>query len=167
MKKITVTNELQKKYIYELSEPMGKHFDPEFKPQLTPKEMLELGIFGGVYFASPNNEFPADWFTNAKLTSGKRDAKLNYFKVHASQSRAIWIAKGWMYRDDPRGWFEWYCRYFMGRRIPDEDKRQIKRWIAIRRHVGAVVANCRAGDVYCRPRQRQALLHWAYDSRKL
>jgi hypothetical protein len=75
--------------------------------------------------------------------------------------------KGWIYKDDPRGWFEWYCRYYMGRRIEDEDDRQIKRWRAIRRHLGQINKNCRAGDINCRPRQRQALLHWAYDSRKI
>jgi hypothetical protein len=66
----------------------------------------------------------------------------------------------------PRGWFQWYCRYYMGRRMPDEDGRQIKRWKAIRRHVRQLQLACEPGDLSCRRRQRQALLHWAYDSRK-
>ena len=79
----------------------------------------------------------------------------------------MWRRKGWLHEDDPRGWFQWYCRYYMGRRMPDEDRRQIGRWKAIRRHVRQVQMNCEPGDVFCRPRQRQALLHWAYDSRKI
>jgi hypothetical protein len=145
---------------------LGKNFDSRFKPELTPKEMLELGVFGGKYLSGDESEFPKDWLRNAKL-SIKKDAKLNYFKINASQPLEVWQAKGWIYKDDPRGWFEWYCRYYMGRRIIDEDERQIKRWVAMRRHASAVANNCRAGDIYCRPRQRQALLHWAYDSRRI
>ena len=152
----------------------GEKFDPEFKPDLTPKQMLELGVFGGAYFndyaADPRDEFPEDWFTHAKLTPSpraRRDAKLNYFGVNASQSRAEWARKGWLSVEDPLGWFQWYCRYYMGRRLPEEDARQIRRWRAIGRHISQIKANCRAGDESCRPRQRQAVLHWAYDSRKM
>ena len=112
------------------------------------------------------NEFPKAWFTKAKLADGERDPKLNYFGVSASQSLAEWRRKGWISESDPRGWFQWYCRYYMGRRIPNEDTRQIKRWNAIRRHMGQIQANCKPGDMHCRPRQRQALLHWAYDTRR-
>ena len=149
---------------------MGKHFDPRFKPQLTPKQMLALGVFGGIYMRDCTKEFPSDWFTKAKfqdMKSHARDAKINYFGVNASQPLSVWRKKGWIYKDDPRGWFQWYCRYYMGRRIPKEDDRQIKRWIAMRRHVTQIAANCRPGDVFCRPKQRQAVLHWAYDSRKI
>lgn len=166
MKTIKVNSVMQKGYSYKLTEPIGKNFDPEFKPNLTPKEMLELGIFGGHYMSDKPKEYPRDWFKNAKLNNEKRDKKLNYFGVNASQSLEIWQAKGWIYKDDPRGWFEWYCRYYMGRRIPDEDRRQIKRWKAMRRHIVQVRNNCRVGDIFCRPVQRQALLHWAYDSRR-
>ncbi len=140
-------------------------FDPRFTPELTPKETLELGVFGGVYFGDKPKEFPQDWFKNAKLSpDGKRHKELNYFKVHASQSLAVWQAKGWIHPQDPRGWFEWYCRYYLGRRTED-DERQIKRWVAMRRHIAQIKNNCRTGDLFCRPGQRQTLLHWAYDSR--
>jgi len=146
-------------------------FDPEFTPDLTPKQMLELGIFGGAYFPDiieAMAEFPEDWFERARLSpSGNPDKAYSYFGVLASQSLSVWQKKGWIYPGDPLGWFQWYCRYYLGRRIPLEDARQIKRWKAIRRHIGALRHNCRPGDLHCRPRQRQALLHWAYDSRKI
>ena len=164
---VRVNDTFQKRYTYELTEPAGQNFHPDFKPDLTPKEMLELGVFGGKYMTDCRDEFPADWFTHAKLCHEKHDPKLNYFKVNASLPLWAWRHKGWIYKDDPRGWFQWYCRYYMGRRIPKEDERQIKRWKAIVRHVAAVSHNCRPGDFSCRPRQRQALLHWAYDSRSL
>jgi hypothetical protein len=167
MKTVIVNDKMQKNYKYDLVEPMGKNFDPDFKPDLTPKEMLAMGVFEGVYMRDCTDEFPKDWFDKAKFASGKPDKSLNFFGVKASQPLTEWIRKGWIYKDDPRGWFQWYCRYYMGRRIPKEDARQIKRWRAFRRHWSQVALNCRAGDFHCRPRQRQALLHWAYDSRKV
>lgn len=161
---------MQKGYRYKLVAPMGKGFDPEFKPQLSPKQMLALGIFGGAYLNESQREFPTDWFAKAKLSKdkeGKPDFKLNLFGIKASQPLSVWQKKGWIYKDDPRGWFQWYCRYYMGRRIPDEDSRQIKRWKAIRRHIAQVSYACTPGDPFCRPKQKQAILHWAYDSRKL
>ncbi len=158
---------MQSGYEYELTEPMGKNFDSEFNPELTPQEMLELGVFGGKYMTDCKDEFPSDWFTHAKLCHEKHDAQLNLFGANASQPLSIWKAKGWIYKDDPRGWFQWYCRYYMGRRIPEEDTRQIQRWKAIRRHIVQVKNNCREGDIFCRARQRQAILHWAYDSRRI
>jgi len=157
---------MQKNYTYTCVAPVGKDFDPEFKPQLTPKEMLALGVFGGIYMRDCEKEFPSDWFTHAKFAKGDaQDPKLNYFQVKASQSLAIWREKGWIHKDDPRGWFQWYCRYYIGRRLPDEDKRQIKRWRMMRRHISQIRNNCEPGDVSCRRKQRQALLHWAYDTR--
>ena len=164
---VTVNDKMQRGYRYELTAPAGRNFDREFRPQLTPAEMLRLGVFGGKYMTDCRREFPASWFARAKLAAKRRDTSLNYFRVDASQPLLVWRRKGWIYRDDPRGWFQWYCRYYMGRRIPDEDARQIGRWKAIRRHVRQVQRNCEPGDVSCRKRQRQALLHWAYDSRKI
>ncbi len=165
-KTVLVNNPMQKKYSYELIAQPGKDFDKEFKPDLTPKEMLELGVFGGLYLNSARGEYPKEWFRKAKLSKVK-DPKINFFGVDASQDLSEWKKKGWISKYDPRGWFEWYCRYFMGRRIPDEDQKQIKRWKAICRHCAQVANNCRLGDMFCRTRQRQALLHWSYDSRKL
>ena len=128
--------------------------------------MLELGVFGGNYFEGNYSEFPAGWFTYAKL-SEVHNTDMNYFAIDASQSRQEWIRKGWMSDYDPRGWFQWYCRYYMGRRIPEEDARQIKRWKQMTRHIGQIKAHCTVGDQLCRRRQRQALLHWAYDSRNI
>jgi hypothetical protein len=167
---VTVHDMMQDGYAYELIEPAGKNFDPEFKPDLTPKEMLALGVFGGLYMRDCRNEFPVDWFTHAKLAPegvNKHIAALNLFKTNASQSLGIWRKNGWIYKDDPRGWFQWYCRYYMGRRIPAEDSRQIRRWKAITRHAAQISHNCRPGDLFCRARQRQAILHWAYDSRNI
>ncbi len=164
MKEILVNDIMQKNYRYLLTEPMGQNFQSDFQPQLTPKEMLELGVFGGKYMNDCYDEFPVSWFENAKISTTK-NIQLNYFKVQASLPLSHWREKGWIYNDDPRGWFQWYCRYFMGRRILDEDTRQIKRWKAIKRHLGAVIKNCKSLDLECRKKQRQALLHWAYDSR--
>ena len=164
---VTVNDRRQKGYRYELVEPIGRNFDPEFRPELTPVQMLRLGVFGGKYMTDCKDEFPRSWFNGAKLATGAADRSLNYFGVNASQPLSEWRRKGWIHPADPRGWFQWYCRYYMGRRLLNEDARQIKRWKAIRRHVRQVQINCEPGDITCRRRQRQALLHWAYDSRKL
>jgi len=167
-KKLVIVNDkMQKNYRYFLTKPIGKNFDPDFSPELTPKQMLELGVFGGKYMTDCKKEFPVAWFKKAKLCPERHDPKLNYFGVNASQSLGVWIAKGWIYKDDPRGWFQWYCRYYMGRRLPEEDRRQIKRWKAIRRHIAQIKKHCSLTEAKCRPKQRQSLLHWAYDSRKL
>lgn len=163
--RVEVNDMMQKGYIYERVEPVGKNFDPRFRPDLTPEEMLELGVFGGKYMNDCRDEFPKSWFKNAKLSLHIKDKNVNYFKVDASQSLSVWKEKGWIYKDDPRGWFQWYCRYYMGRRIQGEDEWQIKRWRMMTRHVAQIRNKCRVGDVSCNTRQRQALLHWAYDSR--
>ncbi len=165
-KKITVDDLMQSGYWYELVAREGQDFDPDFKPELTPKEMLTLGVFGGKYMTDCRDEFPADWFIDAKLCHKKHDPHLNFFGVNASQPLSVWQKKGWIHPQDPRGWFQWYCRYYLGRRT-DDDARQIKRWKAISRHVAQVRNNCNVSDWSCRPRQRQALLHWAYDSRRI
>lgn len=164
-RQVIVNDQMQTGYCYSLVEPEGCNFHQDFAPELTPQQMLELGVFGGKYMTDCHNEFPERWFRNARLSPSGRKCTLNYFGVDASQPLSEWQNKGWIYPDDPRGWFQWYCRYFAGRRLPSEDMRQIKRWRAFRRHIGQVRANCQPGDPFCRPRQRQALLHWAYDSR--
>lgn len=166
MKKVVVNDKMQQGYTYTLAEPMGKNFAPDFTPDLTPKQMLELGVFGGKYMTDCQDEFPSDWFKNAKLCPQKHDPTLNFFGVNASQPLSVWRKKGWIHPDDPRGWFQWYCRYYLGRRHPD-DERQIKRWKAIRRHIAQIQKRCSPGDLTCRPRQRQAVLHWGWDGRTL
>lgn len=167
IRRIIVRDRMQQDYAYDCVEPIGKHFDPDFRPDLSPKDMLALGVFGGKYMTDCRDEFPASWFTHAKLSPGASDPTLNFFGIRASQSLSVWKSKGWIDARDPRGWFQWYCRYYLGRRIPDEDARQIKRWRAMTRHLAQLSARCRPGDLSCSPRQRQALLHWAYDTRKI
>ena len=156
---------MQCNYKYELVEPVGRNFDSRFDPQLTPAKMLELGVFGGKYMTDCQRELPANWFAKAKMRPDFRNPALNFFGVDASKPLSYWQKKGWIHIDDPRGWFQWYCRYLMGRRHP-EDGRQINRWRNMNRHISQLKKNCIRGDLLCRPRQRQALLHWAYDSRE-
>lgn len=157
---------MQRDYVYQRSEPIGSNFADNFEPQLTPQQMLRLGVFGGKYMTDCAAEFPADWFARAKLCNQRRDPALNFFGVNASQPLSVWRAHGWIHADDPRGWFQWYCHYHMGRRCQD-DTRQIRRWRAAARHVAQLKKHCAPGELRCRPRQRQALLHWAYDTRVL
>ena len=164
--RVEVNDRMQKGYVYFRTKPMGRAFRAGFKPQLTPKQMLALGVFGGKYMTDCRKEFPASWFKRAKLCRERREPSLNFFGVSASQPLSVWRRKGWIYHEDPRGWFQWYCRYDLGRRGPD-DARQIGRWRAIKRHLSQVEKHCVRGDWACRPRQRQALLHWVYDSREL
>jgi hypothetical protein len=165
-RQIKVDDRMQHGYVYWLTEPAGRNFHADFKPELTPKQMLALGVFGGKYMTDCRAEYPADWFEHAKLCPERHDPRQNCFGVNASQPLSVWRAKGWIHEEDPRGWFQWYCRYYAGRRGPD-DERQIRRWQAIRRHVAQIRKHCVPGDLRCRRRQRQALLHWAYDARAI
>lgn len=164
--RVVVNDLMQSDYVYVTEEAPGKNFHADFRPQLTPKEMLELGVFGGKYMTDCQDEFPSEWFVNAKLSSDHADPELNLFGISASQPLAEWRKKGWIWDDDPRGWFQWYCRYYMGRRCPD-DERQVKRWKAMTRHIAQIKKNCERYEFDCRPKQRQALLHWAYDPRNI
>jgi hypothetical protein len=166
MIEIVVNDKMQQGYRYLRGAPLGRDFATGFTPDLTPKEMLELGVFGGKYMTDCRDEFP-DWYEHAKLSPQRKDPSLNFFGVDASLPLAEWQRRGWIHPDDPRGWFQWYCRYYSGRRLPDEDAWQIGRWKAMQRHVAQVRKNCMRGDLTCHQRQRQALLHWAYDSREL
>jgi hypothetical protein len=166
MRKVIVNDLMQKNYIYYRTEPMGKNFHAEFSPEVTPKQMLEMGVFGGKYMTDCRGEFPKDWYAHAKLCHERHDHGLNCFGINASQPLSVWREKGWIYHEDPRGWFQWYCRYYMGRRCPD-DERQVKRWKAMTRHIAQIRKHCRKKNLSCRPKQRQALLNWAYDSREI
>ena len=133
-----------------------------FKPELSPKKMLELGVFGGAYFGLNIKEYPKSWFNNAKI-SKNFDVNLNRFKAKSGLSRKEWQEKGWIFKQDPLGWFQWYCRFSNGRRIPHIDEIQIKRWKNFIRHVAAIKKNCESIDLNCRRKQRQAILQWAYN----
>jgi hypothetical protein len=165
-KTVVVNDKMQRGYRYRRTEPAGRNFDPQFRPQLTPKQMLELGVFGGKYMTDCAREFPKSWFAHAKLSPEGRNPDINFFRADASKPLSYWKRKGWIHKDDPRGWFQWYCRYYAGRRM-DDDARQIGRWKAMTRHLAQLKKHCEADDWSCRPRQRQALLHWAYDTRNI
>ncbi len=186
---IEVNDKMRKGYKYVLNEEPGTNFAADFKPYLNPGEILALGAFEGKYMNDCISEFPAEWYVRAlalgKLSPEKPDVSVNYFQIKSRLPLSEWRKQGWvppakgqrrgknvLGRDilndpaknpDERGWFQWYCRYWMGRRLPELDTVQIGRWKAFTRHAGAIKKNCKAGDLTCRPKQRQALLHWAYN----
>ena len=182
---ITVWNKMEKSYSYTLDETPGHNFAPDFKPWASPGEMLKLGVFQGKYLNDCLLEFPAEWFLDAikveKLQPTESTVSINYMKADSRLTLGEWRRKGWVpgskrpdskgilsdakTNPDERGWFQWYCRYWMGRRLPDLDAEQIRRWRAFKRHAGGVKANCEPHDLKCRPRQRQALLQWAWNPR--
>ena len=178
---------VRKGYSYVLTAAPGE-LPADFQPDLSPAEMLMMGVFEGKYLNDSTAEFPAEWFIGAMAfdrlsPEGPDPVRCNYFGIKSRQPLTIWRENGWApsrgYADtddryhgllgnpaqnpDERGWFQWYCRYWMGRRLPEIDRIQIGRWRAFRRHAGAIRANCRRGDLACRPRERQALLQWAYN----
>ena len=146
---------------YERTRPPEDFSDfPDFKPFYSPQEMLGMGVFEGKYLNSCKDEYPSEWFKNAKL-SDVPDPSLNYFKLKSRAPLSWWKEKNLIVSQDPRGWFEWYCRFWMGRRSPD-DKRQISRWKRIARH-SAQVKKHGGGDPQKRARQRQCLLQWSWN----
>jgi hypothetical protein len=159
---IIVTDRMQSGYSYVISAPPGARFAPDFKPVFSPKKMLELGVFEGKYCNDCRPELPDDWFENARIAD-RPDPSLNCFGIKSRQPLAVWRQNGWIIGPDPRGWFQWYCRYYLGRRLPEVDLIQIQRWRRFARHVAQVRKNCMPGDIFCRRRQRQALLQWAHD----
>ena len=158
-----VFDKMQQGYAYDYTAPMGRNFAPDFKPELTPAEMLQYGVFEGHYLNDCQAEFPAEWFISAQLSPYVPDIQKNYFHIKSRLSLSEWQKRGWIIGPDPRGWFQWYCRYYMGRRLPDIDAIQIKRWRAFKRHRAQIEKNCLSLDLSCRARQRQALLQWAYN----
>ena len=159
---IQVNDRMQRGYSYRIDASPGEDFDEGFTPAYSPQEMLEMGVFEGKYCNDCREELPEEWFVSAK-TSDMANPALNYFGIKSRQPLLVWREKGWIIGPDPRGWFQWYCRYYLGRRILAVDAVQIKRWRNFSRHAGQIRANCTPGDLACRPRQRQALLQWAYD----
>ena len=160
--RVIVNDKMQRTYEYVIASPTGSDFDVGFEPYFSPKQMLEMGVFEGKYCNDCRDELPADWYSKARIST-VADPSINYFGVKSRQSLGVWRDKGWIISPDPRGWFQWYCRYYLGRRLPEVDNYQIKRWRAFKRHESQVLANCEPGNWSCRPRQRQALLQWAYN----
>jgi len=158
-----VFDKMQQGYSYDYAAPMGKEFSTDFRPELTPAEMLTYGVFEGHYLNDCQSEFPEDWFLSAKLSPFSPDIQKNCFRIKSRMSLSEWQKRGWIIGPDPRGWFQWYCRYYMGRRLPDIDIIQIKRWRSFKRHQAQIEQNCLPFDYSCHPRQRQALLQWAYN----
>jgi hypothetical protein len=159
---IEVNDKMQTGYRYRLAAPVGEVRSDRFQPFFTPAEMLAHGIFEGKYCNDCTDELPAAWFEEAKI-SDFPNPSLNYFGIKSRQPLSVWRQKGWIYGPDPRGWFQWYCRYYLGRRLPEVDEIQIKRWRAFARHAGQIRANCEPGNIFCRRRQRQGLLQWSHD----
>lgn len=159
---IEVDDTMQTGYRYVLAAAPGGDYAAGFNPRFTPREMLELGVFEGKYCNDCVGELPAEWFAKARIGEMPDPAR-NRFAVKSRLPLSEWRRRGWILDPDPRGWFQWYCRYYLGRRIPEIDEVQVKRWRAFARHAGQIRANCAPGDLACRPRQRQALLQWSHD----
>ena len=161
---------------------------PEFKPNLTPKQVLRMGSFGGTYFRDIKssvsgkqytgkkviNEYPGDWFKGidieTKITSGNYDKNINTYKVKCGSSLEAWEKSNWITKQDPYGWFQWYCRFYMGRRTKD-DNRQIERWSKLTGPRGRfkitlmnkIIAKGKEyNDKSISPVIRQVLQHWGY-----
>ena len=149
----------------------------DFYPMLTPREMVEAGAFGGCYFGLVIEEYTDynyqelfDYHFKGLDTSlylGETyKPKLNKHKIRSGMSYEYWKEMKWMHEDDPYGWFEWYCKYSMGRRHPDDD-RQIRRWQDFcghngrwRKRIYGRIKETNNRDVS--PRIQQSLLHWGY-----
>lgn len=159
---VIVNDQMQRNYQYQIVARAGEDFMAGFEPRFTPAEMLALGVFEGKYCNDCRDEFPDEWFAKARI-SAQPNPELNYFRVKSRKSLSYWEKKGWIFGSDPRGWFQWYCRYYLGRRLPEIDVIQVKRWRSFARHAGQIRANCEPGNLLCRPRQRQALLQWSHD----
>lgn len=162
---------------------------PTFLPNKTPKEILQAGAFGGTYFrpikssVEPNvefgdevwQEFPQDWFEglniSTQVTSAVYRPEINKYGVKCGASLQEWETSGWIRPQDPYGWFQWYCRFFQGRRTED-DSRQVSRWLACAGPKGrwknrlcklVFQADTNVDDVSISPVIRQTLLHWGFE----
>lgn len=154
-------NSMQSGYSYNVP-VIPTPFPHNFKPDFTPNEMLRLGVFGGAYLGDSIGEYPWDMVLGAKVAK-EYDAQINAFKVRSGESLEFWQEKGWIHPDDPRGWFEWYCRYWTGRRTEAEDFRQISRWKNFGPRFQTLLKKTGQGRPDVQRKTRQSLLHWGYD----
>lgn len=153
---------------------------PDFRPNVTPAEMFRAGVFGGTYFRPIDSQItkrthrghrglPASWWRGIDVaravTSSTCDASVNKYGVTSGTSLAYWEKQGWIVAQDPYGWVQWYCRYYLGRRTAD-DARQIARWLGVAGEKGGrwrrYLAN-RVAKGKDSPKVRQLLLQWAWD----
>lgn len=140
----------------------------EFKPHLNPREMLEMGVFGGSYFENANDEDLLGLGSATRLAHENRnpyDKRKNYYEVRAGEDYTAWMRNGWIFPEDPLGWFHWYCRYSAGRRH-ERDAHQMRRWVNYKRW--ARVARTQAltnGDASAVV--KQGLLQWGYSPMKV
>lgn len=171
---------------------------PDFRPNLTPREIFQLGAFGGGYYrniystvtkktySNQWSEFPDSWWKGLDkktyLASQTYNKNINRYGVNCGAKLdkndtfglQFWEHKGWIEAQDPYGWVQWYCRFYSGRRSPD-DERQINRWKGITgisgRFRNQLIGLCsKAGAAYndetISPVIRQVLLHWGYQLTK-
>jgi len=160
----------------------------KFRPNLTPKQILQRGSFGGTYFRpivsavtgetyrNIHKEFPPDWFEGLdekrKVVSPSYDARVNKWGVSCGGSLGMWESSGWIAPIDPYGWFHWYCRFYLGRRSTDDD-RQVDRWCKGQGPTGRwrtqlcnkvlATKERRFDDAKVSPVIRQTCMHWAYE----
>ena len=145
-----------------------------FRPNISPLDVIKKGAFGGTYFRDIFSGVNNKWYQNSwkefrELEGiGKKyycsdfyDVSLNCYGVEIGTSLRFWERKGWINELDPYGWFQWYFRYWKGRRSED-DQRQIGRWKRIAsRFVDILNEMVSEGRVSLKI--RQILLHWCYE----
>ena len=178
-KQIIVNNRMQNNYSYTLTYNAGTNISnggidsdgnkikyDGFNPKYNPGQMLKMGVFEGKYCNDQIFEFPKEWFKLSKLSPEKADHTINYFGIKSRLNLQEWKRKKWVpchkNDKDKRGWFEWWCRYWLGRRMPEVDIIQVKRWRAFNRHYGQFIKNTKGKGNDIHPRRRQALLQWSY-----
>ncbi len=168
---------------------------PEFRPNLTPRDMFKLGSFGGTYWRpiyssvtgkklkNVHKKYPKSWWKGIPDDHLTRpfddyDTKINKYGVKVGTTLEFWEEKGWITKYQPYGWVQWYCDFYTGRRTPD-DERQIDRWLALAGEKGRFknfLANLikkkykndlkkGLNDYSISPKIRQVLQHWGYKLR--
>jgi hypothetical protein len=183
-KKVRVNDLMQKTSYVLTAKPGRRSFPRDFRPDLTPAQMLKLGVFEGKYLNDCEGELPIEWFEISKdKRSEEADPALNLFGVKSRKSLGYWRKKGWIPivegDIDVRGWFQWYCRYYLGRRMPEVDQKQIKRWKSFQARFSGIFRNgIKSNRKALRKmsgkerkafyaKNQQALLQWGIDSRKI
>ena len=160
---------------------------PEFRPNLSPKEIFEYGSFGGTYwrpikssitgkkYENVHLKYPKSWWINVPkehliLPWDKYDKSINKYNVKVGTTLEFWEEKDWISPKHPYGWVHWYCDFFMGLRS-DDDQWQISRWVKTAgpnsRFRKALIneinrKNSVYNDFTISPKRRQTLQHWGY-----